>query len=67
MSICLSFSSGKIEPGQAVTVKFSFKPTRAGLRKLLVDFDSDKLRDVKGEASIIVRTKKQNMNAVSEI
>ncbi|XP_042631268.1 protein-glutamine gamma-glutamyltransferase 2-like isoform X2 [Cyprinus carpio] len=48
---------GKIEPGQAVTVKFSFKPTRAGLRKLLVDFDSDRLRDVKGEATIIVRTK----------
>uniref|UniRef100_A0A673M394 protein-glutamine gamma-glutamyltransferase n=1 Tax=Sinocyclocheilus rhinocerous TaxID=307959 RepID=A0A673M394_9TELE len=42
-----------IEPGQAVTVKFSFKPTRAGLRKLLVDFDSDILRDVKGEATVI--------------
>ncbi len=66
-SICLFFSSGKIDPGQAVTVKFSFKPTRAGLRKLLVDFDSDRLRDVKGEATVIVRTKMQNRNAVPEI
>ncbi|XP_030621148.1 protein-glutamine gamma-glutamyltransferase 2-like [Chanos chanos] len=46
-----------IGPGQNVTVKFSFKPKRAGLRKLLVDFDSDKLRDVKGEATLRVRRK----------
>lgn len=49
--------SGDIGPGQYVSVKFSFKPVRAGLRKLLVDFDSDRLRDVKGEATIIVREK----------
>lgn len=59
--------SGKIESGQTVTVKFSFKPTRAGLRKLLVDFDSDRLRDVKGEASVIVRTRMRHVNAVPEI
>ncbi|XP_073786080.1 protein-glutamine gamma-glutamyltransferase 2-like isoform X2 [Danio rerio] len=58
---------GKIESGQTVTVKFSFKPTRAGLRKLLVDFDSDRLRDVKGEASVIVRTRMRHVNAVPEI
>ncbi|XP_055029323.2 protein-glutamine gamma-glutamyltransferase 2 [Misgurnus anguillicaudatus] len=51
---------GKIEPGQNVMVKFSFKPTRVGLRKLLVDFDSDRLKDVKGEATIIVRNIKIN-------
>ncbi|XP_066541693.1 protein-glutamine gamma-glutamyltransferase 2 [Hoplias malabaricus] len=47
-----------IAPGQHVAVKFTFKPSRAGLRKLLVDFDSDRLRDVKGEATIIVRKKR---------
>uniref|UniRef100_A0A4W4FZQ6 protein-glutamine gamma-glutamyltransferase n=1 Tax=Electrophorus electricus TaxID=8005 RepID=A0A4W4FZQ6_ELEEL len=47
---------------QTVAVKFSFKPIRAGIRKLVVDFDSDILRDVKGEAMIIVR-KKSSENA----
>uniref|UniRef100_A0A4W4FZN2 protein-glutamine gamma-glutamyltransferase n=1 Tax=Electrophorus electricus TaxID=8005 RepID=A0A4W4FZN2_ELEEL len=53
---------GDIGPGQEVAVKFSFKPIRAGIRKLVVDFDSDILRDVKGEAMIIVR-KKSSENA----
>lgn len=48
-------------------VKLSFKPTRDGLRKLLVDFDSDRLKGVKGEATIIVRKRKKNINAVPEI
>lgn len=39
-------------------MKFTFKPIRAGMRKLLVDFDSDRLRDVKGEATIIVQKKR---------
>lgn len=56
------FNSGDIGPGQEVVVKFSFKPIRAGLRKLLVDFDSDRLRDVKGEATVIVQ-KKRYVNA----
>ncbi|KAM6946323.1 protein-glutamine gamma-glutamyltransferase 2-like [Aplochiton taeniatus] len=46
---------GDIGSGQQVTVKLTFKPSRAGLRKLLVDFDSDRLMDVKGDATIIVR------------
>lgn len=45
----------EIGSGQQVTVKLTFKPRRAGLRKLLVDFDSDRLMDVKGDATIIVR------------
>uniref|UniRef100_A0AAR2IU79 protein-glutamine gamma-glutamyltransferase n=1 Tax=Pygocentrus nattereri TaxID=42514 RepID=A0AAR2IU79_PYGNA len=49
---------GDIRPSQYVAVKCSFKPIRAGLRKLLVDFDSDRLRDVKGEAAITVQEKK---------
>jgi hypothetical protein len=46
-----------IGPGQEVKVKLSFKPTRAGLRKLMVDFDADRIRDVKGIATLIVRNK----------
>ncbi|XP_058244165.1 protein-glutamine gamma-glutamyltransferase 2 [Hemibagrus wyckioides] len=49
---------GNIGPGQDVVVKISFKPIRTGLRKLLVDFDSDRLKDVKGQATIIVQKKK---------
>ncbi|KAJ8335561.1 hypothetical protein SKAU_G00389030 [Synaphobranchus kaupii] len=48
---------GDISPGQEVMVKISFRPTRPGLRKLLVDFDTDRLRDVKGTATVIVRKK----------
>ncbi|XP_035275703.1 protein-glutamine gamma-glutamyltransferase 2 [Anguilla anguilla] len=48
---------GDISPGQEVMVKISFRPTRPGLRKLLVDFDADRLRDVKGIATVIVRKK----------
>ncbi|XP_023683026.1 protein-glutamine gamma-glutamyltransferase 2-like isoform X1 [Paramormyrops kingsleyae] len=48
---------GDIGPGEEVTIKFSFKPTRPGLRKLLVDFDADRLKDVKGVATVIVRGK----------
>ncbi|XP_041125459.1 protein-glutamine gamma-glutamyltransferase 2 isoform X1 [Polyodon spathula] len=50
-------SPKEIKPGQEVTVSVSFKPTKPGLRKLLVDFDTNKLRDVKGCASVIVRDK----------
>jgi hypothetical protein len=53
---CFIFSyRGNIGPGEDVKVKLSFKPTRAGLRKLMVDFDADRLRDVKGIATLIVR------------
>ncbi|XP_071403469.1 protein-glutamine gamma-glutamyltransferase 2-like [Centroberyx affinis] len=45
---------GDIAPGQEVSVSFSFTPMRHGVRKLLVDFDSDRLRDVKGVATLLV-------------
>ncbi|KAJ8271918.1 hypothetical protein COCON_G00107770 [Conger conger] len=48
---------GDISPGQEVMVKITFRPTRPGPRKLLVDFDADRLRDVKGVATVIVRKK----------
>ncbi|XP_053175219.1 protein-glutamine gamma-glutamyltransferase 2 [Scomber japonicus] len=43
-----------IAPGQKVSVKLSFKPIRTGVRKLVVDFDSDRLKDVKGAATVVV-------------
>ncbi|XP_077424586.1 protein-glutamine gamma-glutamyltransferase 2 [Vanacampus margaritifer] len=46
--------NGEIGPGQKVYVKLTFAPARAGVRKLLVDFDSDRLKDVKGAATVIV-------------
>ncbi|KAM3870246.1 protein-glutamine gamma-glutamyltransferase 2-like [Diretmus argenteus] len=46
---------GDIAPGQEVSVKLSFMPPRTGVRKLLVDFDSDRLKDVKGIATMLVR------------
>lgn len=47
--------NGAISPGQKVSVKLSFSPVRTGVRKLLVDFDSDRLKDVKGVATVVVR------------
>ncbi|XP_067906028.1 protein-glutamine gamma-glutamyltransferase 2 [Heterodontus francisci] len=44
-----------IHPGQDVVVNVSFTPSKTGLRKLMVDFDSNRLRDVKGSTNIIVR------------
>ncbi|MEQ2195409.1 hypothetical protein XENOCAPTIV_012363 [Xenoophorus captivus] len=52
---------GVISPGQKVSVKISFTPMRTGVRTLLVDFDSDRLKDVKGVASVVVRKKYRNM------
>uniref|UniRef100_A0A3Q3J387 protein-glutamine gamma-glutamyltransferase n=1 Tax=Monopterus albus TaxID=43700 RepID=A0A3Q3J387_MONAL len=46
--------NGAVQPGEMVSVKFSFLPRRTGVRKLLVDFDSDKLKDVKGVATMVV-------------
>ncbi|KAK2841934.1 hypothetical protein Q5P01_012134 [Channa striata] len=46
---------GDISPGQKVSVKVSFSPMRTGVRRLLVDFDSDRLKDVKGAATVVVR------------
>ncbi|MEQ2247772.1 Protein-glutamine gamma-glutamyltransferase 2 [Ilyodon furcidens] len=55
------YAEGVISPGQKVSVKVSFTPMRTGVRTLLVDFDSDRLKDVKGVASVVVRKKYRNM------
>ncbi|KAK5601862.1 lipase 2 [Crenichthys baileyi] len=55
------YAEGVISPGQKVSVKISFTPMRTGVRTLLVDFDSDRLKDVKGVASVVVRKKYRNM------
>ncbi|XP_030587901.1 protein-glutamine gamma-glutamyltransferase 2-like [Archocentrus centrarchus] len=48
-----------VAPGQKVFVRFPFSPMRTGVRKLLVDIDADKLKDVKGVANVIVRKKRR--------
>ncbi|XP_047203010.1 protein-glutamine gamma-glutamyltransferase 2 [Girardinichthys multiradiatus] len=55
------YVEGVISPRQKVSVKISFTPMRTGVRTLLVDFDSDRLKDVKGVASVVVRKKYRNM------
>ncbi|XP_075938352.1 protein-glutamine gamma-glutamyltransferase 2-like [Anarhichas minor] len=49
--------NGNIFPGQKVSVRLSFSPVRSGVKKLLVDFDSDRLKDVKGVATVVVHKK----------
>ncbi|XP_043935473.1 protein-glutamine gamma-glutamyltransferase 2-like [Protopterus annectens] len=44
----------EIRPGQEVTVTVPFIPTKAGLRMLLVDFDTNRLKAVKGHVSVLV-------------
>ncbi|MCI4375375.1 hypothetical protein PGIGA_G00108750 [Pangasianodon gigas] len=46
--------STSIEPGQEAKVKIYFTPTHYGLRKLLVDFNSDKLGPIKGFRNVII-------------
>lgn len=36
-------------------MELAFSPLRAGLRHLLVDFDSDRLKDVKGTTTVDVQ------------
>ncbi|XP_068595602.1 protein-glutamine gamma-glutamyltransferase 2 [Brachionichthys hirsutus] len=48
---------GDVAPGMKVKVKLSFSPMRTGIRNLLVNFDSDRLKDVKGVTTLIVRKK----------
>ncbi|XP_015242700.1 PREDICTED: protein-glutamine gamma-glutamyltransferase 2-like [Cyprinodon variegatus] len=55
------YVDGVISPGQKVSVKITFTPMRTGIRKLLVDFDSDRLKDVKGVTSMVVRKRYRNM------
>ncbi|MBN3282692.1 TGM2 glutamyltransferase, partial [Polyodon spathula] len=43
-----------VSPGQEAKVKVYFTPKQPGLRKLVVDFNSNKLHDVKGYKNIII-------------
>ncbi|XP_037535036.1 protein-glutamine gamma-glutamyltransferase 2 [Nematolebias whitei] len=43
-----------VGPGEEAKVKIYFTPTHAGLRKLVVDFDSNKLSHVKGYRNVII-------------
>ncbi|KAI1899940.1 hypothetical protein AGOR_G00067100 [Albula goreensis] len=42
-------------PGQRVRMKVPFRPYRAGPRKLVADFDSDLLRDIKASCKVDVK------------
>ncbi|XP_051887232.1 protein-glutamine gamma-glutamyltransferase 2a [Pristis pectinata] len=44
-----------IGPGQEVKIKAKFTPQKSGQRKLLVDFDCNKLKDVKGSKTVIIK------------
>ncbi|XP_037539234.1 protein-glutamine gamma-glutamyltransferase 2 [Nematolebias whitei] len=46
-----------ISPGEKVSVKVPFTPFRTGVRKLMVDFDSDKLKGIKGEATVVIKSR----------
>uniref|UniRef100_A0A8C4GJ89 Protein-glutamine gamma-glutamyltransferase 2 n=1 Tax=Dicentrarchus labrax TaxID=13489 RepID=A0A8C4GJ89_DICLA len=43
-----------VGPGEDAKVKVYFTPTHSGLRKLVVDFDSNKLGHVKGYRNVII-------------
>ncbi|KAJ8400563.1 hypothetical protein AAFF_G00393320 [Aldrovandia affinis] len=43
-----------VGPGEDAKVKVYFTPTRSGLRKLVVDFNSSKLSHVKGYRNVII-------------
>lgn len=43
-----------VGPGEEAKVKIYFTPTHSGLRKLVVDFDSNKLSHVKGYRNVII-------------
>lgn len=44
-----------ISPGQQVKVRTKFTPQKSGLRKMIVDFDCNKLKDLKGSKNIIIK------------
>ncbi|KAI4827086.1 hypothetical protein KUCAC02_030512 [Chaenocephalus aceratus] len=46
-----------VGPGEDAKVKMYFTPTHSGLRKLVVDFDSNKLCHVKGYKNVIIGKK----------
>lgn len=43
-----------VGPGEDAKVKIYFTPTQSGLRKLLVDFNSNKLCHIKGFRNVII-------------
>ncbi|XP_053103672.1 protein-glutamine gamma-glutamyltransferase 2 [Hemicordylus capensis] len=43
-----------IGPGEEAKVRVDFVPRQAGLRKLVVDFESDRLKGVKGYRNVII-------------
>ncbi|XP_006639496.2 protein-glutamine gamma-glutamyltransferase 2 [Lepisosteus oculatus] len=45
---------GSVGPGKEAKVKVYFTPTHWGMRKLMVDFNSNKLHDVKGYRNVII-------------
>uniref|UniRef100_UPI00398EFEE5 protein-glutamine gamma-glutamyltransferase 2-like n=1 Tax=Pristiophorus japonicus TaxID=55135 RepID=UPI00398EFEE5 len=46
-----------VVPNEATKVNCDFVPYKSGLKKLLVDFDCDKLQDVKGSLNITVKSR----------
>ncbi|XP_078275091.1 protein-glutamine gamma-glutamyltransferase 2-like [Rhinoraja longicauda] len=44
-----------IRPGTEVKVRAKFTPQKSGLRKLIVDFDCNKLKDLKGSKNVIIK------------
>ncbi|XP_029687891.1 protein-glutamine gamma-glutamyltransferase 2 isoform X2 [Takifugu rubripes] len=50
-----------VAPGQKLSVTLSFSPMRTGVRRLLVDFDSDRLKDVKGVTTVVVHKQPPQM------
>ncbi|XP_051887395.1 protein-glutamine gamma-glutamyltransferase 2-like [Pristis pectinata] len=51
----LEIRLGQLNPGEAIRKEVSFIPNKVGLKKLTVDFDSDKLKDVKGYLNIEIQ------------
>ncbi|XP_032073594.1 protein-glutamine gamma-glutamyltransferase 2 isoform X2 [Thamnophis elegans] len=43
-----------VEPGEEAKVRIDFVPQQSGLRKLVVDFESDHLKGVKGYRNVII-------------
>ncbi|XP_061578481.1 protein-glutamine gamma-glutamyltransferase 2 [Cololabis saira] len=51
-----------IPAGQKVSEKITFSPVKPGMKRLLVEFHCDRLHDVKGVATVIVRKKSFQIN-----
>lgn len=47
-------SEEPVEPQAEAKVRLDFVPRQSGLRKLVVDFESDKLTGVKGHRNVII-------------